>query len=122
MKFAINAGLLLATKDGANIEIIEEVGERNAFLFGITSEEVTKACMSPLHLLHLVHRFVFFWISRGNPFFDEFQSLKKLFSDRLPVGQRVVLDSRLAIVLRSVYQNMWAPEVCQKTKNFFYQN
>ena len=42
MKFMCNGALTMGTMDGANIEIVEEAGKENAFIFGLLTDEIKK--------------------------------------------------------------------------------
>ena len=71
MKFMMNGALTLGTRDGATIEMAEEAGEENFFLFGLSADEVasSRSWYSP------------YWHYQNEP--DTRAALDLIFSDHL---------------------------------------
>ena len=70
MKLMINGAVTCGTLDGANVEILEQVGRENIFLFGMTAEEVVKLWQNGYRPMEIYQsnpdvKLVVDWLKRG---------------------------------------------------------
>ena len=79
MKFVMNGGLIIGTMDGANIEIAQEVGEENMFIFGALAHDIgrlrrERASFTPdpryTHVVNMIRTGVFGWQDYFAPLVD----------------------------------------------------
>jgi starch phosphorylase len=115
MKFSLNGALTIGTLDGANIEIREEVGADNFFLFGLTAQEVSglkHAGYSPDHYL------------RSNPLLQEV--INAIRSGMFSGGDgglfHPLLDNLLGHDPYMVFADFQAYVDCQEQVNLAYQD
>ncbi len=87
MKFMMNGALTIGTRDGATVEMAEEAGEENMFLFGLTAEQVesTRGWYSP------------YWHYQNDPEIRE--ALDLISSGHLSPGEPGVFDPILDVLL-----------------------
>jgi starch phosphorylase len=80
MKFMMNGALTLGTRDGATIEMVEEAGEDNFFIFGLTAEEVanSRPWYSP------------YWHYQNEP--ETRKALDLIFSDHFSRGEPGIFE------------------------------
>ncbi|WP_416236300.1 glycogen/starch/alpha-glucan phosphorylase [Spirulina sp. CCNP1310] len=119
MKFAMNGALTIGTLDGANIEIREEAGPENFFLFGLTAEEVAAMKMqgyNPMAYYHndaelrgVIDRIASGYFSHGNR--DLFKPLidSLLYHDQymLMADFRAYLECQVKVGAAYLDQDRW---------------
>jgi starch phosphorylase len=87
MKFMMNGALTVGTRDGATIEMAEEAGEENFFLFGLTAEQVagSRGWYNPL------------WHYENEP--ETREALDLIFSDHFSPGERGIFEPLRNVLL-----------------------
>lgn len=105
MKFMINGALTIGTMDGANVEIHENVGDENMFLFGLLAhevEEMWRKGYNPTYYYHsnptIKHLIDALRAGIGGVFFDE-------IADSLTIGRNGTADGFMCLADFESYKN-----------------
>lgn len=101
MKFMLNGALTLGTMDGANVEIVEEVGLSNAFIFGLSSDEVISCQQSGSY--------------HSKDIYDTDEEIKMVV-DQLINGQYTGENKEL---FRELYQSLLEPRGGEPADQYF---
>ena len=88
MKFMLNGALTIGTRDGATVEMVEEAGEENMFMFGLTAEQVeqTRGWYNP------------YWHYQNDP--ETRAALDLISSGHFNPGEPRIFDGILDVLLK----------------------
>ncbi|MCI4627183.1 MAG: glycogen/starch/alpha-glucan phosphorylase, partial [Candidatus Magnetoovum sp. WYHC-5] len=115
MKFALNGALTIGTLDGANVEIKEEVGDENIFIFGLKTEDVerlNREGYNPRYYYETNHELKQIIDMIGGGFFSK--------EDRMLF--RPIVDSLLCVDTYKVFADFNAYVECQRSVSNAYKD
>jgi starch phosphorylase len=122
MKFMLNGALTIGTMDGANVEMYEEVGADNIFIFGMSADEViaheNRKDYRPMDIYNSDHdiKRVLDQLVDGTYSHNDRELFRELYNSLLNPQQGQVADRYFILADFRAYAN------AQKKINYYYQN